>query len=184
VLPGVSHPAGILGNACGFVEMVRQLGDGGGHVPETVFITAATGTTFAGFLLAERALRDAGFPRIRVVGVQVYPGRLRASVRLLSRWVSRVSRGRLAHDFPIEVDSSSLCGGFGRFSPELGRLCERVRSDTDLALDPIFGGKTWSAMERHLEQNRSRDGRMLFWHCGYTPEWGVLGRRVPSEATT
>jgi len=178
VLPGVSHPAGILGNAFGFIEMAEDLVARGQPLPETVFVTAATGTTVAGFLLAERALRDAGFPPIRVVGVQVYPGRTSASIRVLSYWVARHSGGKLGHDFPIEVDSSALAGGFGRYGADLADTCERVRSETGLFIDPIFGGKTWAAMEDHLRLVRPRDLGVLYWHCGYTPEWRVLGQQV------
>ena len=89
VLPGISHPAGVIGNAAGFVEMALQLAATGHALPEMVFVTAATGTTVAGFLLAESALRQAGFPAIRVVGVQVYPGALRQRTALLLRWTER-----------------------------------------------------------------------------------------------
>ncbi len=181
VLPGVSHPASILGNACGFLEMVEQLAETRRPVPATVFVTAATGTTLAGFLLAERALRESGHPPIRIVGVQIYPGRVRASIRWLARWTSWFSAGRLRDDFRIEVTDSALSGGFGRFPPELGTLCERVASECGLFIDPIFGGKTWSVMERHLERERPRDLSVLYWHCGYTPEWSLLGDMVRSE---
>jgi 1-aminocyclopropane-1-carboxylate deaminase/D-cysteine desulfhydrase-like pyridoxal-dependent ACC family enzyme len=65
----------------------------------------------------------------------------------------------------------ALCGGFGRFTPELVALCERVEAEAGLSLDPIFGGKTWSVMERHLDREKPRDGDVLYWHCGYTPEF-------------
>lgn len=177
-LPGVSHPSGVVGNARGFVEMVFQLQASGEPLPGTVFVTAATGTTIAGFLLAEHALRAAGFPPIRVVGVQVYPGAIRRWTRLLLRWTElflgiqdRVPASR------IDVVSSELHEGFGHYPERLADLCERVSEEADVRLDPIFGGKTWSAMEAHLA--RAREPRpTLYWHCGYTPEWRVLGGAV------
>ena len=54
-LPGAFHPACVIGNACGFLEMVEQLESQGAPLPRTVFVTAATGTTVAGFLLAADA---------------------------------------------------------------------------------------------------------------------------------
>jgi 1-aminocyclopropane-1-carboxylate deaminase/D-cysteine desulfhydrase-like pyridoxal-dependent ACC family enzyme len=57
-------------------------------------------------------------------------------------------------------------------------LCERVRAETGLSLDPIFGGKTWSAMERALSRENAGDREYLYWHCGYTPEWRALGEMV------
>jgi 1-aminocyclopropane-1-carboxylate deaminase/D-cysteine desulfhydrase-like pyridoxal-dependent ACC family enzyme len=139
-------------------------------------VTAATGTTIAGFLLGEHALREAGWPAVRVVGVQIYPGAMRRWTLGLLRWTewrlgvsSRVPRNR------IEIVDSALHGGFGRFPARLGELCERVDAECGLRLDPIFGGKTWSVMSQHSERSARP---VLYWHCGFTPEWRVLGRVV------
>lgn len=177
-LPGVSHPSGVVGNARGFIEMATQQRESGGPALGTVFVTAATGTTLAGFLLAEHALRSAGWPPIRIVGVQVYPGATRRWTLSLLRWTERFLRleGRVPAR-RIEVVSSALHGGFGHYPEELSALCERVESEVDLHIDPIFGGKTWSVMEAHLATLRDRRPS-LFWHCGYTPEWRVLGAAV------
>lgn len=88
-LPGASHPACVIGNACGFLEMVEQLDAQGAPLPRAVFVTAATGTTVAGFLLAADALLAAGGPYIRVVGVQAYPGRIALRTLALARWTER-----------------------------------------------------------------------------------------------
>jgi 1-aminocyclopropane-1-carboxylate deaminase/D-cysteine desulfhydrase-like pyridoxal-dependent ACC family enzyme len=178
VLPGVSHPAGIVGNACGYLELIDQLEREGRPAPRAVFVTAATGTTVAGFLLAERLLRQTGRAPVRIVGVQIYPGRIQASTRWLTRWAGLYSGRRLALDVPLEIEQCALGGGFGHFAPELADLCERVRAETGLAIDPIFGGKTWLAMQRDLLRERARDGEYLYWHCGYTPEWRTLGEIV------
>lgn len=177
-LPGVSHPAGVLGNARGFMEMALQCRASGDRVPETVFVTAATGTTLAGFLLGEHALRAIGFAPIRVVGVQIYPGAIRRWTSMLLRWTERFlgARDRVpAHR--IEVAADELHGGFAQYPEALTELCSRVECDTEVRIDPIFGGKTWAVMERHLARERPR-GTTLYWHCGYTPEWNVLGDAV------
>ncbi len=177
-LPGVSHPAGVIGNARGFVEMALQRHATGQPLPSTVFVTAATGTTLAGFLLGDHALRAAGFPGVRIVGVQIYPGAVRRRTWALLRWTERFLG--LRYRVPsarIEVESSELNGGFGCFPERLADLCDRVHGEAGIRLDPIFGGKTWSAMERRLAQERDRRPA-LYWHCGYTPEWRVLGDAV------
>ncbi len=177
-LPGVSHPAGVIGNARGFVEMVTQLRATGQPVPKTVFVTAATGTTLAGFVLGEHALRAAGLQPIRVVGVQIYPGAIRRLTWMLVRWTERFLglRDRVPFD-RIEICSSQLHGGFAQYPDALADLCGRVGEEAGVQLDPIFGGKTWAAMERDLEAARE-DAATLYWHCGYTPEWEVLGAAV------
>jgi D-cysteine desulfhydrase len=177
-LPGVSHPAGVVGNARGLIEMVVQQRECGEPVPGTVFVAAATGTTVAGFLLGEHALRSAGWPPIRIVGVQVYPGALHRRTLGLLRWTERFLglEGRVP-TLRIEIVHSALHGGFARYPEELSALCERVDAEAHLQIDPIFGGKSWSAMQS--DAAALRDPRpTLYWHCGYTPEWRVLGSAV------
>ncbi len=177
-LPGVSHPSGVVGNARGFLEMVRQQQESGGPLPGTVFVTAATGTTIAGFLLAEHVLRAAGWPPIRIVGVQVYPGAIKRRTRNLLRWTERfLGLKERVPDHRLEIVSSALHGGFGRYPEELPLLCDRIATETDFRIDPIFGGKTWSVMETHVATSPDRRPT-LYWHCGYTPEWRVLGGAV------
>lgn len=179
-LPGVSHPSGVVGNARGFIEMVLQRSEQRLPVPRTVFVTAATGTTVAGFLLGEHALREAGFPPIRVVGVQVYPGAMRCSVHGLLRWTARHLRLQtLVPNERIKIVSTELYGGFGRYPEALAERCRKVGADTGLELDPIFGGKTWTAMDRFIAREAPPDESVLFWHCGFTPEWSKLGRVTP-----
>ena len=188
ILPGFSHPAALIGNACGFIEMARQLRSEGRRLPATVFVSAATGTTLGGFLLGEHVLRRAGYSPIRVVGVQVYPGPVERWTLLLVRWTERFLG--LQSQLParrIRIDRSMLCGGFGHFDSELEGLCSRVRAQTGLRIDPIFGGKTWWVMERHRERAALYPGvgaaerRILYWHCGFTPEWRELGDAIGRE---
>lgn len=175
--PGVSHPSGVLGNACGFIEMVESFTQSGQPLPDSVFVTAATGTTLAGFLLAERALRAAGYPPIRIVGVQVYPGAIERTTRALLRWTDLFLG--CTHRAParrLEVSAAALSGGFGHFTPELEALCLSLAEHTSFVLDPIFGGKTWAVMKAELLRRPAQ--RALYWHCGFTPEWKALGSAV------
>jgi 1-aminocyclopropane-1-carboxylate deaminase len=178
LLPGASHPAAVVGNACGFIEMVEQYERERRHLPAVVYVTAATGTTLAGFLLAETALRRSGRDPIRVVGVQVYPGRMTRWALGLVRWtewmlgLSRMPAER------IEILDSTLHGGFADFPPSIVDLCERIEGQGGPRLDPVFGGKTWSAMRADLTRRPATDRPPLYWHCGYTPEWRTLGNTV------
>jgi len=183
-LPSIMHPAGVVGTARGFIEMVSKVRATGGPLPKTVFITAASGTTFAGFLLAEHALRCDGSAPMRIVGVQVYPGQARLWTLGLVRWTERflglrdhVPRER------IELVSSSLYGGFGRYPEDVARLCVTLQRESGIRIDPIFGGKTWSVMEQYLSRRPAfDDGPVLYWHCGYTPDWQALGKLVPTHS--
>jgi L-cysteate sulfo-lyase len=179
LLPGAAHPAGVLGNALGFLEMTTQLEAMGEPLPSAVLVTAATGTTLAGFVLAEALLRAQGRAPVRVIGVQAYGGATRAQTLGLLRWTER-ALGLRGHspNARVEIDSSALAGGFGRHTAQQVAICERVSGDLGLSIDPIFGGKTWSVLEARAHE-LAQDGRsILFWHCGFTPEWAMLGAAV------
>ena len=47
-----------------------------------------------------------------------------------------------------------------------------------LRVDPVYGGKTLTAMERWLDgSDPAIDGcDDLFWHCCYTPNWQEFQR--------
>jgi 1-aminocyclopropane-1-carboxylate deaminase/D-cysteine desulfhydrase-like pyridoxal-dependent ACC family enzyme len=179
-LPSLAHPAAVVATARGFLEMVDQVDAMDVPPLDTVFITAASGTTLAGFALAESLLRTACRRPARVVGVQVYPGPARVWIYGLVRWTER-RLGVREHLRPgaIELDASGLDGGFGRYSPGVAELCRAVKQQTGLDLDPVFGGKTWSVMESYLARGPRR-GSTLYWHCGYTPDWERGSGAAPS----
>lgn len=182
ILPGVSHPSGVIGNAVGFVEMVQQARESKMPMPEIVFVSAATGTTIAGFLLAERLLRETGglSQRVRIIGVQIYPGPIRRLTQLLLNWTIVYLRLPLKFRFAlsqIEWEPGLLHGGFGCFGEEIARAQELFESATGICIDPFFSGKTFAALLRHLRKgNISRESPILFWHCGHTPNWHELAR--------
>lgn len=173
VLPGSCHPAAITGNARAMIELADQLDAVGRELPRTVFVSAATGNTIAGFLIGAAILRAAGYPPIRVVGVQVYPGPMTVQVRALVWWTSRwLKTGRLPLG-EFQIVRTEMGKAFGAYPAELVARCEQVADVNGIAIDPIFGGKTWTAMEDMMRAGRV-EGPVLYWHCGYTPEWRDL----------
>jgi 1-aminocyclopropane-1-carboxylate deaminase/D-cysteine desulfhydrase-like pyridoxal-dependent ACC family enzyme len=175
VLPGVSHPSALVGNACGFLDMAHGFLQRGERLPDAVFVTAATGTTIGGFLIAANVLASLGHPRIRVLGAQIYPGSIARRTLALVRWTEHALglESAVPRD-AIEISNAELAGGFGHFDERLVHLCEDVRGRHGFSIDPIFGGKTWAVMQRFIERDRVE--RPLYWHCGYTPEWRLLGQ--------
>lgn len=173
--PGASHPTGVLGSALGFLEMASQLEAIGEPLPAAVVVTAATGTTLAGFLLGEHLLRASGRPAVRIVGVEAYGGDTARRTLGLLRWSERALG--LRDGVParrIETDRSALAGGFGRTTRAQWALCECVGERLGLAIDPVFGGKSWSVLERRSAELARSDRPLLYWHCGFTPEWRSL----------
>lgn len=176
LLPGAAHPASVIGNACGLLELAGQLGAGARDAAAVVFVTVATGTTFAGFLLGAHALAAAGGPRLRVIGVAVDGAPVVPFTLGLIRWAER--RLRLPALVParhVEILSAHRGIPFARVTPDAEDACRRVERAFGLRLDPIFGGKTWCAMERCLAARPElREHPAVYWHCGYTPEWRAL----------
>jgi 1-aminocyclopropane-1-carboxylate deaminase/D-cysteine desulfhydrase-like pyridoxal-dependent ACC family enzyme len=179
VLPGVSHPSALVGNACGFLEMAQSFIERREPLPDAVFVTAATGTTIGGFLIGASVLAGLGYRRIHVIGAQIYPGAVSRRTLALIRWTERALG--LESAVPreaIEISSTELGDGFGHFDERLVDLCEKIEAEHGFSVDPIFGGKTWALMQGFVE--RGDYERPLYWHCGFTPEWRSLGQWVRS----
>jgi hypothetical protein len=92
--------------------MMDQFESSGDRLPRTLFVTAATGTTVAGFVLAEHLRRIMGEPPVRIVGVQIYPGRIRESTGFLARWAALTAHGNVPARFEVDILSGTLSGGF------------------------------------------------------------------------
>ncbi len=176
LLPGAAHPASVVGNACGLLELGGQLMAMGKRAA-TVFITVATGTTAAELLLGAAMLARNGGPRIRIVGVAIDRAPLFMATLALIRWTER--RLKLTHPVP-RTDLELIGPGPVRFAgrdPSVVALCERIDAEYGIALDPIFGGRTWAAMEQaRADRVRAYDEPMIFWHCGFTAEWRAFMR--------
>ena len=175
LLPGAAHPGSVIGNACGILELAEQL-EAEDCAEAVVWVTVATGTTLAGFLLGAHAVAAAGGPEIRVVGVAVDRAPLAVFTHGLIRWTERFLglRARVPAD-DIEILSLDRTP-FAAFTPDVESTCRRVRQQYGFELDPIFGGKTWRAMERSLGAGAGQEDRhAVYWHCGFTPEWRGLG---------
>ena len=175
LLPGAAHPASVIGNAGGLIELAEQL-DQDDCSDATVWVTVATGTTLAGFLLGAHAVSAAGGPRIRVVGVAIDRAPLAMFTLGLIRWTERfLGLPTLVPAGHIDIRSVDGDLPFAAFTPEVAAACHRVRRDCDFELDPIFGGKTWRAMEQSLVADQDDRRPVVYWHCGFTPEWQELG---------
>jgi D-cysteine desulfhydrase len=176
-LPSLGHPASVVGVARGFLEMAEQVKAKTGSWPGTVFITAASGVTLAGLTLGEHFLRTTQGARARIVGVPVYSGPIRLYARTLLRWTARWLGSKVSFDLSsVELTERTKTLDFGEFDSSLVELCDRVKADQDLDIDPIYGGKTWATMERMLSTGEV-EGPCVYWHCGNTPDW----RRFPTQ---
>jgi 1-aminocyclopropane-1-carboxylate deaminase/D-cysteine desulfhydrase-like pyridoxal-dependent ACC family enzyme len=67
---------------------------------------------------------------------------------------------------------------YGRFDDYLEDVCRRVRQEFGFVVDPIYGAKSWSAMEEYVDATGiSGNESAMFWHCGYSPDWESFRNR-------
>jgi 1-aminocyclopropane-1-carboxylate deaminase/D-cysteine desulfhydrase-like pyridoxal-dependent ACC family enzyme len=183
VLPSPGHPSAVLGMACGYLEMARQIRETGGAMPRAVYIAAAAGSSVAGLALAEALMRLEGSPPVRIVAVQVTPYPLRIILPVLLRWTRHFLRLRPLDFSTLSVVADPRNTGYGRFDSKHISVCERLEYELGLLVDPIYGAKTWSTMEE-LEAHTSETQRPpMFWHCGYTPYWRTYSASPERAAT-
>ena len=173
VLPSPAHPSAVIGAARGLIEVVQQCQASGQALPCLVFISSAAGTTAAGFILASSVLRAAGVANIRVMAVPVVPYRVENWLPLLLYSAQRTLGLRMRMPLPdygvLRVPRNL---SYGRFDNYLEAVCTRVQDTYDLVIDPIYGAKSWSAMEEYVSSaNLAHGNPVMFWHCGYSPDW-------------
>lgn len=172
VLPSPGHPTAVLGMAWGYLEMVEQVVQLTGRLPRAVYIAAAAGSSAAGLALAEALMRTSGSPPVKIVAVQVTAYPLWVLLPVLLKWTKNFLKLRQPLDFStlsIVADNRHIT--YGRFDAQHLAVCERLETEYGLLVDPIYGAKTWSAMEELEPSTDETLGLPLFWHCGYTPHW-------------
>ena len=169
-VPSPSHPTAVLGATAGYIEAISQAKAAYGVTPRAVYIAAAAGSTVAGFALGEALLRRSGAAPIEIVAVPVVDQPVGLCARMLARWTAH-SFGfgsDLKLNLSVAKDPRNL--RYGRFDAALEDVCRRVEQSHNVAIDPIYGGKSWRAMEDR-EATVSDTRPILFWHCGYTYNW-------------
>jgi len=178
--PGLAVPASVVGAAKGYLEMHRQLAD----PPRAVFISAASGGTLAGLILAETLLCRLGKLPTAIIGVTVGWGLTRDTVhRLVRQTETQLDLDQRSPPESVVLNGDQAHHGFGRFDAGLQQRCESFDRVPGLQLDPIYSGKTWAVMERCIDRSGPArdDGAFLFWHCGYTPNWRQFPRSSKAQ---
>jgi 1-aminocyclopropane-1-carboxylate deaminase/D-cysteine desulfhydrase-like pyridoxal-dependent ACC family enzyme len=171
-LPSPAHPAAVVGTARGYLELMEQLAAAGEPPPRAVYVAAAAGSSVAGFALGEALMRAAGAPAVRIVGVQVAPAPIAIWLSALVRWTARFFRlGPLPSLNTVSILRDPRHVDYGHFDALHEATCRRVHEQFGLTIDPIYGGKSWTALEASDRGAAPRDRPILFWHCGFTPGW-------------
>lgn len=159
VLPaGGSSPVGALGFVAAGQELAAQVRAGELPEPAEVWCALGTGGTAAGLLVGLRleGLRT----RVRTVHVNDQLKLSEATVLRLAR--KAAARAGVEGELDgVDVVHGYLGAGYGHGTPEAARAIERVAVAENVALDPVYTGKTMAAL---LDRLPETDGPVLYWH--------------------
>jgi len=164
----MTEPWGTLGYVEAFVELAEQAEQMGVGIDSIVLATGSGGTQ-AGLLAGAKLLS----PATRIVGISVYAGKEKAAGYVRSAANSTLellgSSVRVAKDDVIVLDDY-LMEGYGVFVPEVGDAIGLIAESEGLLLDPVYTGKSMTAMLDLIEKGYFREGEnVVFLHTGGTP---------------
>ncbi len=174
--PSPAHPVSMAGTARGYFEAMSQCLRETGTLPSSVYVASASGSTVAGFIIGEALMRAAGAPPVKIVAVTVSE----EPIQLWLSWFVKWTIGYFDLQLP-KTPSVNICRvpenlAYARFSKVHTDLCRHVFETHQIRIDPIYGAKSWLALERYEAGGQtSKDARFpMFWHCGFTPNWPLF----------
>lgn len=173
-LMGGTAPLGSLAFVDCMLETYTQLEAAGIH-EATIYVTSGSGGTHAGLALGASFV---GMP-IRVQGVSImYPRKVLES--RISSVVFESSRllGLPVPDKPcsVTVDDKYSGGDYGVLTDAAKEAIEVTARTEGILLDPLYTGKTMSALIDHVRQGRlGTDDTVIFVHTGGTPALFAYG---------
>jgi 1-aminocyclopropane-1-carboxylate deaminase/D-cysteine desulfhydrase-like pyridoxal-dependent ACC family enzyme len=172
ILPGASHPSAVIGAANGLIELCYQFRQEGKAIPKYVFVSAASGGSAAGLILASMILKESGEEVIEIVTVKVFPFQLKLWIYFLLLWTKFKYRLKTKISYSsIKIYTEKL--DYGKKNEQLSKLCQDIKQQFDLNLDHIYGARTWNAINDFTRKHYKEEG-LVFWHCGFTPETNLF----------
>ena len=139
----------------GCAEIVAEVEEQLGFLPEEWVTACGTGTTLAGLIQGLNG-------RARALGVAVLKGNfLTAEVR---KQLEKVDQ---PHFERWEVLDEFHCGGYAKFTLELIEWINDFQAQTGIPLDPVYTGKAGAALDQLVERGFFAPGStVLFLHTG------------------
>jgi len=169
ILPmGGSTPAGALGYANAFLELLGQTVEMGLNLTH-LFLACGSGGTQAGLVLASRLAA----PQVKVVGISVF----RSAQEMKERIAELVGGAARYLDLELEVspeeilvDDGYIGEGYG-IPTEEGLEAIRLLARTEgILLDPVYTSKAMAGMLDWIKKGKlKRDDVAVFIHTGGVP---------------
>ena len=159
---GGSSPAALHGVA----ELVVEVGDQMGSLPDVFMLACGTGATLAGVVAGARG-------ESQVIGVSTIKNGdyLRDDVRRL------LQQAGYATDHHYQILTDFHHGGYAKISTELVAFCDMFQHQTGIPLEPVYTAKMLFALHQLCRQNYfPAKTRVVAIHTG-----GLQGNRGFSE---
>lgn len=132
-------------------------------MPDFIFHASGTGSTQSGILAG---LDMYGFDRTRVIGISVARNSEQASKIVNDFYVELCEQFDITcSNRPSIVLDNYLCGGYGKYNPELKHLSDNSIKNYGFMLDTCYSGKAFYGMQEYIKENKI-SGNILFWHTG------------------
>lgn len=169
---GGSSPAGALGFAAAYAELLGQL-EHAGIAPRHVYHASTSGGTHAGLMLGH-ALAGAG---PRPVGFDV--GQIVPDARGLVTWLANEAGALLGADAALteddaHLDLSQLGDGYGAFTESGIEAIGLLARTEGVVLDPVYSAKGMAGLIADARAGRV-EGPVVFWHTGGGPSLFAAG---------
>lgn len=146
----------------GVAELVDEVQQQLGCIPDTVMLACGTGATLAGILAGLQG-------RGRVLGV--------AAIKNCAYLHGEIARLLQQAGYPAlhnyELLSDFHHGGYAKAPPELRQFCRDFMNDTGIPIEPVYTGKMFYALHKLAAAGKfARDERVVAIHTG-----GLQGAR-------
>lgn len=170
IIPGGgSSPLGAAGFVNAAFELREQIKKGSVPEPAAIYVAFGTMGTVAGLLIGLRAANI----RSKIVAVSVVPG-IVANEEKFAILVEDTCRLLYGADpsFPrvilkksdYYINDDFLGEGYGLCTAEGVSAMDEFKSSDDIALDPVYTGKTAAAFLEDARSEGLREKTLLFWH--------------------
>ena len=133
----------------GVAEMVEEIVNELGAVPETIIVACGTGATLAGIVAGMRG-------RGRVIGIAV----VQNAHYLHSQVIDLLRQAGYQAYQNFEIKHEFTEGGYAKISPTLQEFCHAFSAETHIPIEPIYTGKMFYALHqlftRHYFSEREK----------------------------
>lgn len=133
---------------------------------EYIFLASGTGTTHAGLICGNFINNK----NKKIVGISIARNK-EYGAKIVAESVANFfsAEGIVAQPQPIIFDDSYICGGYGKYVPEIDVCINKIMQEEGIPLNRTYTGKAFWGMNEYLKANNITNKNILFLHTGGAP---------------